>query len=158
MQVDNPITVSPGRADSGPGAELLRAFVAELEILYEPGFADRSPSATQADFSPPHGRFLVLYDGDRPVACGGLKRSTPDVAEIKRMYVAPEARGRGFSRRLLAALEGAARELGYRKVRLDTGAYQPLAQGLYERAGYRPVPRYNDNPYAVFWGEKELDP
>src|SRR5687767_9870294 len=105
MHVDNAITVRPGRADSGPGAELLRAFVAELEIIYEPGFVDRSPSATPADFAPPAGRFLVLYDGDRPVACGGLRRLDAGAAEIKRMYVAPEARGRGYSRRLLAALE-----------------------------------------------------
>ena len=72
------------------------------------------------------------------------------------MYVVPEARSRGHARRLLYALEDAARELGYVRVRLDTGPLQPHARALYESEGYREIPDYNDNPYASFWGEKEL--
>ncbi|MEA2272469.1 MAG: hypothetical protein QOI98_1177, partial [Solirubrobacteraceae bacterium] len=75
---------------------------------------------------------------------------------IKRMYVLPEARSRGHARRLLVALEDAARALGYARVRLDTGREQPHAQALYESAGYRTIPDYNDNPYASYWGEKDL--
>ena len=89
--------------------------------------------------------------------CGGaVKRLADDLCEIKRMYVVPQARSRGHARRLLYALEDAARELGYRRVRLDTGRLQPHARALYESEGYRSIPDYNHNPYASFWGEKEL--
>jgi len=68
----------------------------------------------------------------------------------------PEARGGGAGRELLEALEALGRERGYTRARLDTGAKQPRAQRIYERAGYRPVADYNDNPLAAFWGEKAL--
>jgi GNAT superfamily N-acetyltransferase len=68
----------------------------------------------------------------------------------------PQARGRGLGWALLAALEDLARDLGYAVARLDTGARQPGARRLYERAGYRVVPDYNGNPYAAYWGEKAL--
>ena len=87
-----------------------------------------------------------------------IKRLDERACEIKRMYVVPEARGRGVGRVLLAALEELARDLGYPVARLDTGAEQPGAQRMYERAGYAPVPDYNGNPYASFWGEKRLAP
>jgi GNAT superfamily N-acetyltransferase len=79
-----------------------------------------------------------------------------EACEIKRMYVAPEVRGRGASRDLLVALEDRARELGYSIARLDTGDRQPAAKRLYEHAGYRPIPSYNANNLATFWFEKEL--
>ena len=72
------------------------------------------------------------------------------------MYVAPGARGRGLGRALLEALEALARDHGYAIARLDTGARQPGAQRMYERAGYVAVPDYNGNPWAAFWGEKPL--
>jgi GNAT superfamily N-acetyltransferase len=78
------------------------------------------------------------------------------VAEIKRMYVVPAARRQGLGRRLLEALEDRARELGYARIRLDTGARQPHAQAMYERAGYHPIDNYNGNSMASFWGEKIL--
>jgi GNAT superfamily N-acetyltransferase len=78
------------------------------------------------------------------------------VAEIKRMYVRPSARSRGVAAALLAALEDAARTLGYTSARLDTGPKQPHALRLYRSAGYSELPPYNDNPYACFWGEKRL--
>ena len=90
------------------------------------------------------------------MAGGGVKRLDDRACEIKRMYVVPEARGRGVGRELLAALEELARDLGYAVARLDTGAEQPRAQRIYERAGYVSVPDYNGNPYASFWGEKAL--
>jgi GNAT superfamily N-acetyltransferase len=90
------------------------------------------------------------------VACGGVKRLDDATGEIKRMFVAPEARGRGVARALLAALEETARGLGYERVRLDTGAKQPHAQALYASAGYAAIPDYNRNAYASYWFEKEL--
>jgi len=74
------------------------------------------------------------------------------------MYVRPDHRRAGIAAALLGALEDAARSMGYRTVRLDTGPRQPHAQRLYERAGYRPVPDYNGNRAASYWGEKDLGP
>ena len=96
------------------------------------------------------------YDGDEAVAGGGIRRLEAGVAEIKRMFVRPEARSRGVARALLEALEQTARELGYERVRLDTGPKQVHGLALYRSAGYVDVPAYNDNPFACFWGEKLL--
>ncbi len=89
------------------------------------------------------------------VAGGGVRRLAPGLAEVKRMYVTPAHRGRGLAGALLGALEDQAADLGCSAVRLDTGL-QPRALTLYRRAGYRAIDPYNDNPYAVFWGEKAL--
>lgn len=151
------LEVRAERADESPGADLLEAFVAEIGSLYGAVDHSRWPSASPEEMAPPGGSFLVLYHGGEPVACGGIKRLGPRLGEIKRMFVAPSARGRGVGRRLLSELEAVARnELGYRSVRLDTGARQPRARSLYESAGYRPIPDYNGNAYAAYWFEKEL--
>jgi ribosomal protein S18 acetylase RimI-like enzyme len=78
------------------------------------------------------------------------------MGEIKRMWVAPEARGLGVARRLLGALEERARKLGRTRVRLDTNRALTQAQSMYRKAGYRGIERFNDNPYADFWFEKDL--
>ena len=79
-------------------------------------------------------------------------------AEIKRMWVAPEARGLGIARRLLEALEDQARGAGMKRLVLDTNRSLLEAQAMYRKAGYRARERYNDNPYADFWFEKDLAP
>jgi GNAT superfamily N-acetyltransferase len=111
---------------------------------------------TPDELAPPHGLFLVGYDAGAPVAIGGLRRLDGEACEIKRMYVVPHARSRGVGRALLAALEGAARELGYTRVRLDAGAEQHHSRALFAATGYRAIPPYNGNHIAVFFGEKEL--
>jgi len=73
------------------------------------------------------------------------------------MFVRPAARSHGIAGELLAALEAAARRLGYAKVRLDTGPKQEHAERLYRLAGFAPIARYNDSPFDSFWGEKYLD-
>jgi len=135
--------------------QLTAAMVAEMGELYEPGLPKGS-SASPSELSPPGGGFVVLCEDGRAVAGGGIKRLDERTCEIKRMYVAPDARGRGLGRALLQELEALARDLGYALARLDTGAKQPGAQRMYERAGYGPVPDYNGNPYAAYWGEKRL--
>lgn len=108
-------------------------------------------------FEPPTGTFLVGYVDDAPVATGAWRRSgvvalgTDRTAEVKRMYVARAARGRGLARQMLAALEESAREHGFEAVVLETGLRQPEAIGLYESAGYLPIPPfgyYRDAPLS----------
>jgi GNAT superfamily N-acetyltransferase len=147
----------PLPADQPPAADLIAAMVAEMAILYGPIDVPSMPSATPADFAPPHGTFLVGFDDEgAPVCAGGVKRLDDDAAEIKRMYVVPAARGRGLARVLLGALEDAASHLGYGTVRLDTGPLQPNARRLYESAGYRAIGNFHANPVAAYWGEKRL--
>jgi GNAT superfamily N-acetyltransferase len=142
-------------ADSPKALMLVQAMVDEMIAVYGVGL-DAGPSATPADFSPPGGGFVAIYEGERAIAGGGVKRLSDDAAEIKRMFVAPDQRGRGVARALLGALEDLARELGYTTTRLDTGNRQPHALALYLSAGYLEIPDYNGNPNASFWAEKVL--
>jgi GNAT superfamily N-acetyltransferase len=114
------------------------------------------PTAGAAELASPGGTFLVGYRDGEAVCGGGVKRLPDGGCEIKRMYVVPAARGQGVARTLLRALEDAARGLGYRIARLDTGPRQPHARGLYESEGYVPIANFNDNPVATFFGEKRL--
>lgn len=146
-------------AGAGDAGAMLTAMIAEMADLYDgldlnaPGM----PKAGPAELGPPDGVYLVGYRDGAPVCGGGLKRLPDGTCEIKRMYVVPQARRSGVARALLAALEDAARGLGYRVARLDTGSRQPHAQAFYEAAGYRQVENFNDNPAAAFHGEKRLD-
>jgi GNAT superfamily N-acetyltransferase len=98
---------------------------------------------TAASVTPPAGVFLVAWAGDEVVGCGAIRPSGFEATcEIKRMYVRPSARGRGVSRAVLAALEGAAVELGYRRVILETGIKQPEAIALYLSTGYTAIDAY----------------
>jgi ribosomal protein S18 acetylase RimI-like enzyme len=100
---------------------------------------------------------VVAWEEGRAVGCGGLVRYDEREGEIRRMYVAPEARGRGVGRLVLTALEHAARELEYDALRLETGDRQPEALGLYERAGFERIPCYGpylDDPHSVCLGKR----
>jgi GNAT superfamily N-acetyltransferase len=142
-------------AGSPVAQTLLTAMEQEMFALYD--MQSMPTPASTGELEPPSGgAYVVGWEDGRAVAGGALKRLGPGVAEVKRMYVVPDARGRGLARGLLAAIEETARELGYDRVRLDTGASQPRARALYESAGYQDVPDYNDNPYAAYHGEKVL--
>jgi GNAT superfamily N-acetyltransferase len=136
---------------------LVAALNAELLDRYE-GFDGSGGEHAAGDFEAPDGAFVVGWEGEEPVACGGVIRYDETTAEIRRMYVAPAARGRGLSRLVLAALEDEARELGYSFLRLETGDRQPEAIKLYASAGYEPIARYGpfvDDPRSVCF-EKRL--
>jgi GNAT superfamily N-acetyltransferase len=155
-EVPHEIEIRAVPAGEPPAADLIEAMIAELAAHYGRIDGRGAPTATPGELGPPDGRFLVIWLDGEPVAGGGLKRLGDGLAEIKRMYVAPAARSRGLARRLLAALEDAARDLGYARVRLDTGPAQPHARALYLSAGYEQIPDYNANPHADFWAEKRL--
>lgn len=151
------LALVPMHADLSPARELLAGMVAHLEETYGRASLGETPSANPDELWAPDGTFLVGWDRDgQPVCGGGLKRIGDGTAEIKRMFVVPDARTQGHARRLLAGLEDAARRLGYTTVRLDTGPQQPHAKRLYESAGYREIDSYNVNPQASYWGEKAL--
>jgi GNAT superfamily N-acetyltransferase len=141
---------------SPAAAPLLEAFSEEIARLYPGWRPDAGPSAAPEDFASPAGTFLIAYAGERAVGCGGLKRLDARHAEIKRLYVAAEARGEGVSRRILDGLERAAIARGYQAVRLDTGDRQPPALALFRSAGYVAIDDYNGNAFASHWLEKGL--
>ena len=152
------ITAQP--PDGALAGALLSRYFAELAErcpegpeAFDPGLI----TVAAAEFTPPQGAFLVARRQARPVACGAVRLLDSATAEIKRMWVDPDARGIGVGRRMLAALERAAVELGAGAVRLDTTAYLTEALALYLASGYRRIERYNDNPYSAHWLEKALD-
>jgi GNAT superfamily N-acetyltransferase len=144
--------------DLGDGAVLIGAMRDEMRELYAGLELDGEamPKAGPAELGPPGGAFVVGYEDGAPICCGGVKRLDPEACEIKRMYVAPAARGRGVARELLHRLEDVARELGYTIARLDTGPRQPSARHLYESEGYVAGGNFNANPVATFFGSKPL--
>jgi GNAT superfamily N-acetyltransferase len=144
------------RGDDPEARELVAAMEAWVTENFGPATPDRTSTVTAEEMVPPHGTFVVLYENGEAVGGGGLRRLDDDVAEIKRMFVRPAARGRGLGRRVLDELESAASELGYRRLRLDTAVSMTTAMALYRAAGYRDIPDYNGNSYASYWGEKVL--
>jgi ribosomal protein S18 acetylase RimI-like enzyme len=151
------VEIAPS-APSSPDAErCLDQSFAELARRFRGGY-DRSldGAAEVRDYVPPRGSLVVARLFGEPVGCGALRTLEPRVGEIKRMWIAPGARGLGLGRRLLNELERVARRRGLRAVRLDTNDSLKEALRLYRSSGYREIGRYNDSPYAHHWFEKAL--
>jgi GNAT superfamily N-acetyltransferase len=123
---------------SSDASLLVARLDAELDRRYGPVQGQFTAANALADQT----RFLVGYVAGRPVACGAFRPMDAVAAEIKRMYVEPEFRGRGIARRVLVELEERARRDGFSRTRLETGIYQPEAIRLYESAGYRRIDNY----------------
>jgi GNAT superfamily N-acetyltransferase len=145
-------------ADEEPAAALVQGMRDEIAAIYDGLDLDgpQMPRAGPYELGSPGGTFVVGYEGDLAICCGGVKRLPDGACEIKRMFVIDAARGRGVARALLAELERRARDLGYTVARLDTGPRQTRARRMYERAGYVPIENFNANPVATFFGEKPL--
>jgi GNAT superfamily N-acetyltransferase len=137
----------------------LAAYFRELAARFESGFnPGGGDPASEEEMTPPNGFFVLARLDGRAVGCGGLRRLDERVGEIKRMWTAPRARGRGVARRVLHELEVLARGAGIETLRLDTNRVLVEAQAMYRREGYREIARYNDNPYAHHSFEKKLEP
>lgn len=141
---------------AGADARLcMDAYFRELEARFETGFDPAlSISADPAELVPPAGWFLIARLDGQPVGCGALKIKGRRLGEIKRMWVAPSARGLGIAQRLLDALERHAAEAGVNVLQLDTNRTLNEARALYARNGYVEIAAYNANPYAHHWYEK----
>lgn len=141
---------------AGADARLcMDAYFRELEVRFETGFDPAlSISADPAELVPPAGWFLIARLDGQPVGCGALKIKGRRLGEIKRMWVAPSARGLGIAQRLLDALERHAAEAGVNVLQLDTNRTLNEARALYARNGYVEIAAYNANPYAHHWYEK----
>lgn len=135
----------------------LAEYYAELNRRFENGFdASLSRDPEAIDMIRPRGAFLVAMSDGLPIGCVGLKGTGSATAEIKRLWVAPCARGLGLGLRLMEASEEAARSLLIKTLRLDTNRALPEAIRLYRRTGWIEIDRFNDDPYPDFFFEKRL--
>lgn len=149
------VTVEPADPGSAEARACIEAYFSELEQRFEAGFDPAlTTSADPEELVPPAGLFVIAWLDGRAVGCGALKVQGRKLGEIKRMWVAPSARGLGIAQRILEALERHAVGMGLTTVRLDTNRALKEAQAMYLRNGYREIPAYNDNPYAHHWFEK----
>ncbi len=141
-----------------PGARYcLQSYFDELNVRFDAGFdPTRGISATSEELRPPAGLMLLASLRAEPIGCAALKFHDDAPAEIKRMWVAGSARGLGVGRRLLHEIEACASAHGFRTVRLETNGTLIEAISLYRSAGYVEVERFNDEPYAHHWFEKQL--
>jgi putative acetyltransferase len=142
-----PATIAREPLSSPDARRLIASLDAELSAIY-PNPADNFFELGEEQTAGDRGVFLLARVDGRPVGCGALRRIDATTGEIKRMYVAPAARGAGLGRRLLDELERHARGLGLRRLVLETGPRQPEALGLYRRAGFAPVPCFGDYRHA----------
>ena len=134
--------------DSDDARRLIAALDAGLAELYPPE-QRFGPNLKAEHLEGGRGTFLVARDGKRAVGCGAIRMLDRRTAEAKRMYVEPDQRGKGVGWAVLAGLEAAAKQLGVRRLVLETGIHQHAALSLYRRAGFTQV---------ACWGEYASSP
>jgi DNA-binding MarR family transcriptional regulator len=151
------VVIEEADPKSEPARACLQAYYDELARRFASGFdVKRSRDPDAADMIRPRGTFLLAWSDGLPMGCAALKGSGGELAEVKRLWVAPSARGLGLARRLMNAVEDAARDLGIRVLRLDTNSALPEALELYRKTGWAEIPRFNDDPYPDVFFEKQL--
>lgn len=143
------IEITPERPDT-PAA---LALIAELEATLAPNYPDESRHGYSVEKLIAQGvAFFVLRYAGEPAGCGGVQIFGTEYAELKRMFVRPQFRGRGLARAMLEHLAEYARAAGVPLLRLETGIYQTAAIRLYEGAGFRriaPFGSYREDPLSI---------
>ncbi|GHG80158.1 bifunctional helix-turn-helix transcriptional regulator/GNAT family N-acetyltransferase [Pseudodonghicola xiamenensis] len=149
------IVIEEARPGDPRSQSCLSAYYGELAARFERGFdVSLSADPEARDMERPRGSFLLAVSDGLPVGCVGLKGTDKGYAEVKRLWIAPAARGLGLSRRLMEELERIAIELGYDRLRLDTNSALPEAVGLYRNSGWTEIARFNDDPYPDLFFER----
>jgi DNA-binding MarR family transcriptional regulator/GNAT superfamily N-acetyltransferase len=135
----------------------LTAFAAELSQRLNLVFdLKKSGDPELSQMKHPHGTFVVARLGNMPVGCVGIKGNGGTLAEVKRMWIAPAARGVGLARRLMTTAEQAAKSLGITTLRLDTNSTLFETVGLYRAMSWVEIDRFNNDPYPDLFFEKHL--
>jgi putative acetyltransferase len=150
------VTVQAAAEDirSPEAVELLAELTAELAALYETSDGSAGFSSEQVEV--PRAAFIVARIDGYPVGCGALRPLDATTVEVKRMYTRPGYRRLGVGQAILAEMDRLAVELGYTTIKLQTGPRQPEAAALYERVGYRRIPRFSGNWELVLAYQKDL--
>ncbi|MEU3616509.1 GNAT family N-acetyltransferase [Streptomyces sp. NPDC006872] len=159
-------TIAPEAVDSPAAVALWRAYYTEVSDRYyllhegrrtDPEELEREIAArTGAELAPPRGRLLVgRYDGE-PAGTAGIRLLDATTAELTRVFVRAELRGRGGAALLVRGAEDAARALGVTRMILDTRGDLVEARALYSRLGYTETEPHNADPYADHWFARPL--
>ena len=143
---DHIVIRTAGNADIPAVRLMLREYVdwIALDLAFQE--IDAELAGLPGDYAPPRGALLIAIEGERYLGMIALRPIDGTIAEMKRLYVRPEARGRGLARRLIALICEQAKALGYREIRLDTLPKMLGAQALYEGLGFRDIEPYYDTP------------
>ena len=133
-------------------AALFRAYAKslniELDVDLAPQGFQKELDALPGPYAPPLGELLLAKTGDHVLGCIALKPlEPPRVAEIKRLYVRDQARGRGLGRRLVEGMIEIAAERGYSEIKLDTLPQMQAASALYRSMGFTDIAPYGSHPY-----------
>jgi putative acetyltransferase len=136
-------------------AQIAEARELFLEYAQSLGFSlcfqnfDQELAALPGDYSPPVGRLLLAEFQGELAGCVALHKFDGDICEMKRLYLRPKFRGRGLGRILAEAIIAEARQIGYRRMRLDTvGPVMKDAVAMYRKLGFREITPYRANPMA----------
>jgi putative acetyltransferase len=147
-------TITPERPDTADAM----ALITELEAHLEPLYPRESRHGYSVEMLIAQGvAFFVLRSDETPAGCGGVQLFGIEYGELKRMYVRPNFRGRGFGKLLLDHLEDHARANGIGLLRLETGIHQAAAIRLYEGTGFQRIPpfgEYLEDPLSLFFEKR----
>jgi GNAT superfamily N-acetyltransferase len=145
---DNSFLIAPARSATEmiSAAALFRAYAASLLVDLAPQGFSQELNSLPGIYGPPAGELLLAKRGDHLLGCIALKPLAPGVAEIKRLFVRPKARGAGVGKTLVTAAITAAAELGYSEIKLDTLPQMEGAIALYKSNGVVPIPPYGSHP------------
>jgi GNAT superfamily N-acetyltransferase len=156
------VKIEPLAPDHPGAVAVLRAYMHEIAGRYngrpmtEQEIDELQVEHPNDDLAPPTGLLLVAREGDDVLGCVGLRLLEPKIAELTRMFVHADARGRGIASQLIGSVEQAARDLGATRMRLDTRRDLVEARALYPKHGYVEIDDYNGDYYADHWFEKSL--
>ncbi len=145
--------------DIAPARELFREYEKWLDMDLCFQSFEEELATLPGKYAPPDGRLYLAFVDEKPAGCIALRKLEDGICEMKRLYLNDAARGQGIGKKLIEKLIGDAREIGYKKMRLDT--FPPKmgkAVSLYESYGFRPIHAYYDNPHdGVLFMELDLD-
>ncbi|MDQ0990611.1 GNAT family N-acetyltransferase [Streptomyces sp. V3I7] len=159
-------TIAPEPFGSPVAAALWRAYFTEVSDRWYLRFEGRRTAPDELekglvshagrDLTPPGGQLMVARYGGEPVGCAGVRLLERGTAELTRVFVHKELRGKGGAALLVRAAEDAARALGATRMILDTRGDLVEARALYARLGYTETEPHNDDKYAEHWFRKDL--
>lgn len=148
------ITAAAEDVRSPDAVQLIDELTTELAALYKT--SDGTAGFRPEDVEVPRAAFVVARVDGEAVGCGALRPLDATTVEVKRMYTRAAYRRRGVAQVIMAEFERLARDFGYATLKLQTGPLQPEAAALYERVGYRRIPRFSGNWDKVLAFQKDL--
>ena len=155
MSIQYKIAETSGEFKYGEKLFLLYADSLNVDLSFQ-NFTDELKTINK-QYNKPGGALLIAYNGEDAIGCAGLRMINSEVAELKRMYVLTEYNGQGIGKKMLGIIIDIARELNYKKIKLDTLPGMTQAQRLYRSFGFVDIAPYRFNPVeGTVFMEKEL--